>query len=126
MSEESFNSPMYSYRVLYVQKLVNHKGQADRVIEFLKEGSPEAEGINKEYVVIKDREKKKYLPSDIVKQMKERGFTKFEMHQHTKLWQELDAKNPANGFGVKVAKTWYWYDNWLTEVDNHCVKKFAE
>lgn len=122
LSEEAYNSPMYSYRVLYVQKLANRKGQADKVIEFIKEGSPEAEGINKEYVLIKDREKKKYLPSEIVKQMKDKGFAAFGMHQHTELWHEMDAKNPAQGFGVQIAKTWYWYDTWLTEVENHCNK----
>jgi hypothetical protein len=48
------------------------------------------------------------------------------MYQHTKAWKELDAKNPANGFGVQVAKTWYWYDTWVTELEKYCVIHKAE
>lgn len=122
ISEEAFNSPMYSYRVLYVPKTVNRKGQADKVIEFIKADSPEAKGINKEYVVIKEKERTKYLPSEVVKQMKDKGFIKFGMQHHTDLWRGLNAKNPARGYGVQVAKTWYWYDTWLSEVEKYCVQ----
>jgi len=120
ITEDEFNSPQYAYRVLYVPKSVNHKGQADRVIEFIKADSPEAESLNKEYVLIKEKEKPKFLPSEIVKQMKAKGFSKFGMHQHTELWHQLEAKNLDKGFGVHVAKTWYWYDSWIVEVEKYC------
>ena len=120
VSEEQFNSPLYSYRVLYVPKTANRKGQADKVIEFIKADSPEAEGLNKEYVLIKEKEKPKYLPSDVVKQMNDKGYSNFGMHQHTELWHSLDAKNPSKGFGVQVSKAWYWYDSWLKEVEKYC------
>jgi hypothetical protein len=38
------------------------------------------------------------------------------------LWKEMDAKNPQKGFGTQVAKTWYWYDNWIQTVESHCKK----
>lgn len=120
LADDQFNSPKYAYRVLYVPKTANRKGQADEVIEFIKADSPEAEGLNKEYVFIKEKEKPKHLPSEIVKRMKDKGFLKFGMHQHTTLWHSLDAKNPSNGFGVQVATTWYWYDSWLKEVEKYC------
>ena len=120
ISDEEFNSPQYAYRVLYLRKIVNKKGQADEVIEFLSEDSPEAQGLNKAIVHIRDREKPKFLPGNIVKLMKEKGFSQFSMSKHADLWRERDAKNPAKGFGVQVATTWYWYDNWLSEVENHC------
>lgn len=120
LSEEEFNDPSYSFRVLYVQKTVNKKGQADKVIEFIRPDSPEAIGLNREYRSIQDREKPKHIPSDIVKKMKDLGFTKFGMHQHTSLWQQLEAKRPDRGFGVIVAKYWYWYDSWLKEVEKYC------
>jgi hypothetical protein len=62
VSEEDYNNPQYSYRVLYVPKTANTKGQADKVIEFIKADSPEAAGLNKEYRIIRDREKPKHLP----------------------------------------------------------------
>lgn len=122
LSEEDYNNIRYSYRVLYVPKSVNHKGQADKVIEFLPIDSPEAETLNKEYVLIKEREKKKYLPTDIWKKMQEKGYKRFGPHQHTQLWKEKDAKKTASGCGTQVAKTWYWYDKWIEEVEKHCIE----
>lgn len=36
LTEEEYNNPHFAYRVIFTPKLVNHKGQADKVIEFLK------------------------------------------------------------------------------------------
>lgn len=121
LSEQEFNDSRFAYRVLYVPKIVNKKGQADKVIEFLKADSAEAQHINKEYVVIKDREIKKHLPTQIWKAMQEKGFTKFGVHQHTVLWKSLDAKAPGKGYGVQVEKMWYWYDKWADLVQQHCI-----
>ena len=120
VTEEEFNNPQYSYRVLYVPKTANRKGQADKVIEFIPANSPEAQGLNKEYVLIKDRERPKFLPNQIISKVKELGYNKFTMHKHTKLWQSKNAKEKEKGFGVEVANTWYWYDNWLKEVIDYC------
>ncbi|PHV61592.1 DUF3644 domain-containing protein [Cyanobacterium aponinum] len=117
---DEYNDMRYSYRVLYVPKSVNHKGQADKVIEFIPANSPEAKSINKEYVLIKEKEKPKYLPSQIVKLMQDKGYIEFKQYHHTKFWKSKDAKNKGKGFGVQVAKTWYWYESWLTEVEKHC------
>lgn len=120
LSDEDYNDSKYSYRVLYVPKSVNRKGQADKVIEFIPANSPEAQGLNKEYVLVKEREKRKYLPSEVYETMQQKGFLKFNAYQHTLLWKERNAKNPMLGFGTQVAKTWYWYDNWIQEVEHYC------
>jgi hypothetical protein len=118
--DEEFNDSRYSYRVMYIPKTVNKKGQADKVIEFIPADSPEAKGLNKEYILIKDREKPKFIPSEIIKRIKGMGFNNFTMHQHTLLWQRMDAKNTSKGFGVMVSKTWYWYESWLSQVEQYC------
>lgn len=120
LSEEEFNSPRFAYRVLFVAKTANKKGQADQVIEFVKADSPLAQDVNKAYTVIKETERPKHLPSGIVKSMKEQGYPSFTMHNHTTLWQEADAKAAGKGFGVLVQKTWYWYDSWVEQVKKHC------
>lgn len=120
ISQEDFNHPQYSYRVLYVPKTASRKGQADKVIEFIKADSPEAMGLNKEYRIIRDREKPKFLPKEIVIQMRTKGFKKFGIYQHTQLWKELDARAKDKNFGVKIANTWYWYEDWLKEVEKYC------
>lgn len=120
LSDEEFNSPRFAYRVLFVAKTANRKGQADQVIEFVKADSALAADVNKAYAVIKETERPKYLPSGIVKLMKEEGYAQFSMHSHTNLWKQMDAKNPGKGFGVAVQKTWYWYDTWVAQVREHC------
>lgn len=126
ISETEFNNPQYSYRVLYVPKTANTKGQADKVIEFIKADSPEAAGLNKEYQIIRDREKPKHLPKEIVELMSGKGYKKFGMHQHTQLWKKMKAKDENKGFGVSVAGFWYWYDSWLKEVEKYCLEHKAE
>lgn len=121
LTEEEFNSEEYATRYLFVPKTANRPGQADRVIEFVKEDSELAVGLNKEYVLIKEAEKTKYLAGQVVKLMKKKGFSKFGMYQHTELWKKYDAKNPKHNYGGLVAgKHWYWYKKWLDFVENFC------
>ena len=122
LSDDIVSSPKYAYRVLFVPITAKRKGQADQVIEFIKSDSPMAEGLKKQYALIKETEKKKYLPSEIVKIVRESGYPKFSIKAHTRLWKGKDAKNPKKCYGVQVSKTWYWYENWLQEVMNYCEK----
>lgn len=122
LPQNEYNDLRYSYRVLYVPKSANHKGQADKVIEFIPANSPEAEKLNKEYVLIKEKEKQKYLPNEIVKVVNDMGYKKFKIHHHVDLWKSKNAKDKAKNFGVQVSKSWYWYDTWLNEVKAHCAE----
>ncbi|MBX3487413.1 MAG: DUF3644 domain-containing protein [Candidatus Paracaedibacteraceae bacterium] len=123
LSEDEYNSQKYAYRVIFIPKLANHKGSADKVIEFIKSDDPIAQTVAKELMVIKDGEKKKYIPSQIVSLMNKNGFPRFSMHRHILLWKEHDAKNPANGYGADIAgKNWYYYQNWVDVVKEHCEK----
>ena len=47
LSDALYNDIRFSYRVFYVPKSANRKGQADKVIEFIPANSPEAKGLNK-------------------------------------------------------------------------------
>jgi len=115
LSDDDIKNSRYAYRVLYVPINANRKGQADQVVEFVKSGS-ELHG-NIEQVLIKETEKNKYIPSQIVEIMKNKGYSSFNITAHTKLWQNHDAKNPAKGYGVKVANAWYWYENWIAFIE---------
>lgn len=126
LSEAEYNSELYSYRVLFVAKTANRKGQADQVIEFIKADSPMAKGVNHAYTVVKETERPKFLPSGIVKMMKQEGFHFFTMNHHTGLWQSEKAKDPAKGFGVKVENAWYWYENWVEVVREYCKETVAK
>lgn len=125
LTPEVFSSAKFAYRVIFVPKTANHPNQADQVITFVKADSEIAKSVNAQYAVIKETERPKWLPSQIVVKMKAEGFKKFGMSQHTDLWKLRDGKNPANGYGVRIAKTWYWYDSWVAEVRRHCAEKAA-
>lgn len=125
LTDAEFNDPRFSYRVLFVPKTVNHKGQADRVIEFIKADSEIAKTVNKQIAVIKETEKPKFLPNQVVEIMQAEGYSQFNMHHHTQLWKKEEAKNPIKGFGVKVATAWYWYDIWVSRVRTHCIENSA-
>lgn len=120
LSVEEYNSPKYAYRVLFTQKTANRPGQADKVVEFVKPDSEAARGINKTYAVIKEKEKTKYLPKQIVAMMQSEGYPRFKMNDHTVLWKKMDAKNETKGYGVKVVNAWYWYESWMGVVRQHC------
>lgn len=120
LSEEALRSSRYAYRILFVPINAKRQGQADQVVEFVKSDSPLAEGLEKAYAVIKETEKRKYLPSGIVKLMKSKGYDKFSITKHTELWKSRDAKNTKFSYGVLIANTWYWYESWVHEVEKYC------
>lgn len=119
-------SPKYSYKVCFVPISTHKAGQADSVINFISAEDPLAKNVNVEYALLKETEKKKYLPSEIVTQMKAEGFEKFNVSKHTKFWKEEDAKNPKKNYGVNISKQWYWYDSWVQEVRKNCKKKYSK
>lgn len=120
LSEEEYNSPAYSFRVIFSRKLVNRPGQADKVIEFIDPNSDLAKKIDKEYWVKKEIEKKKYLPKNVVEECKKAGFNKFRIKDHTDYWKSENAKDPSKGYGVLVENTWYWYQNWVDKCMEYC------
>jgi hypothetical protein len=121
LSDEEFSNAHYAYRILFVPKTANRKGQADRVIEFVKSDSALAETVNKEYAVIKETERRKFLPTQVVELMKAEGYLRFSIRHHSELWSTLDAKSADQGFGTLVAgKYWHWYERWVEEVRKHC------
>lgn len=120
LEEGIYSSTYYSYRIFYVPKTANNKGQADSVVTFVKEGSAEAEKINADIVLIKEREKKKLLPKQIVTMMNDKGFSKMNMHQFVQCWKAKNARED-NTYGALVAKTWYWYESFIPIVEQYCV-----
>lgn len=120
LSDDEQKDPKFRYRVAFVPKVSGKASKADLAVEFVKPGSPEAEAV--ERVLLKEVERPKFRPSEIVKKVKGAGYPAFNMHDHTLLARQLDARNPGKGFGVMVANTWYWYAHWFEKV----VEKLAE
>ena len=64
------------------------------------------------------------MPGKIVEIMKNEGYIHFNMHEHTMLWKEKDAKNKMKNYGTDVVGKWYWYKNWVEQVRIYCQKKY--
>lgn len=124
LSPDELADPQFAYRVAFVQKVANRPGSADVAVEFVRADSDEAAEINR--VLLKEVEKPKYRPGQIVQIMRREGYPRFNMARHTELWQSLDAQIPEKGLGVRMLDgTWYWYDNWLNRVRAHCEENAA-
>lgn len=114
LSDDEQMDLKFRFRVAFVPKLTGKASKSDLAVEFIKPGSPEAVAV--ERVLLKEVERPKFLPGEIVTKVRAAGHARFNMHDHTKLAKHLDARNLGKGFGVKVANTWYWYDSWLEKV----------
>lgn len=86
----------------------------------MRAGSEESNAIQ---VAIKETEKPKFLPKDVVKKIKEAGFSKFTINKHTELWKKLNAKDPSKKYGTDVAGKWYWYQDWIDFAVNYLKNK---
>ncbi len=121
LTHEQYNSPKYSYRLVFAKKLVNRPGQADRVVEFIKPDSPLAKTIEKEYWVKKEVEKKKLRATHVAEEVQRAGFPRFRVQpEHVRMWQAEDAKKPGNGYGVEIEGQWFWYGSWVKRCIELC------
>lgn len=118
LTPEQQADPRYAFRVFMVHKTANRASGADLAVELVPPDSDLAEKIN---VAIKEVEKRKYLPGEVVDTIRAEGWDRFTMDSHTKLWKRLNAKDPAKSYGaVAVGKQWSWYETWLSRVRQEC------
>ncbi len=121
MDESAYNDERYAVRFYLVPKTSNRKGKSDATIHIISPDSEEAAEANR--VFLKETEKIKWKPRQIVDKMKSEGYPKFSMHHHTNYWKAMNAKEPSKSFGVILpVNEWYWYDNWVESVRDHCKK----
>lgn len=110
--------PRFAYRVFMVHRTANRAPGADLAVEIVPPGS---EIDDKFQMALKEVEKRKYLPGEVVKKVRAEGWNRFTMDSHTKLWKRLGAKDPAKGYGaVAVGNTWCWYEPWVNRVLEEC------
>ena len=124
LPDEDIASPHFRRRFLFVPVVTSKKAQADTVIEFVPPDSDLGLAINEKYqqVLLKEVERPKQLPGQVVALMQEEGFVRFKLHHHAQLWKSLDGKNLGKGYGVLIANTWYWYERWVDIVRQHCIE----
>ena len=118
LTAEQRDDPRFAFRVFMIPKTANRAPGSDLAVEIVTPGSEIAKSFA---IALKEIEKKKFLPGEIVKTMKAEGFRRFTMNCHTKLWQEMRAKDPSKGYGaIAVGNQWCWYETWLKRVREEC------
>ena len=121
LTEEQYADPAYRYGVAYVPIMKQRASAADTAIQFVKLDSAE-ELDEASRVLFKEVERNRHTANEVVSLMRESGFPGFRLVDHTRLWQELDAKQPGKGFGREgdYRNTWVWFDRWVERVRAHC------
>ena len=118
LTDDQYADPAYRYRVAFVPIIKQRQSAADVAVEFYAPGSPEAEQAS---VYLREVERRRYTPTQVVARIQDSGFQNFQLINHTRLWQELNAKNPGQGWGTAGDYgNWVWYDRWLERVRAHC------
>ena len=127
LSDEDMKSQSFRCRLLFTPMVTSKKAQSDKIVEFVPFDSEMGKAVNDAHqqILLKEVERPKYLPSEIVKLMKQEGYVRFKTHHHSQFWKKMDGKNHGKGYGVQVARTWYWYDRWVDEVRTHCANNKA-
>ena len=67
LPDEIIRDERYAWRVMMVHRNTNSKGAADEMVEFVRPGSDMEGEIHR--VLVKEMEKRKYRPSDIVEEV---------------------------------------------------------
>ncbi len=123
LTPEQQSDPRYSHRIHVMRATANRPGGADLAVQLIDPASELGQRIE---IALKEVEKKKYLPKQIVRIMRAEGYRSFSMQSHTTLWQRLGAKDPAKGYGaVAVGTQWCWYETWLKRVRDECAANAA-
>ncbi len=78
LTPEQQADPRFAFRVYMVHRTANRASGADLAVELVPPGSDLSERIN---VAIKEVEKKKYLPSEVVEIMRKEGFSTLQYGQ---------------------------------------------
>lgn len=122
LNDEELADPAFAYRVAFVPKVGSKASKADLAVEFVNADSLEAEAISQ--VLLKDVDKKRYTPSQVVKMMRDEGFAHFKQSDHTNLWKALNAREDASfGRAGDYVGTWVWFVAWVARVRAHCQEK---
>lgn len=126
LSEDELGNTHYAYRVVFARvdgKRIN--STTDQVITFVPADSPEAQGLNAAYTLIKETEKRKYLSKEIVQKMHEKGYAWFTVGDMTSFWKtHLKSRDQ---YGIYITKSqWMWYENWLPVIEKYCQEEDAK
>lgn len=119
LTAEQLADPRFAFRLFMAHRTANRAAGADLAVQLVPAGDEHPEALK---YALKEVEKRKFLPSEVVRKIRSEGYNLFTMDDHTRLWKRLAAKDPAKGYGaVAVGSQWCWYETWLNRVREECI-----
>lgn len=120
LTDDQVKDPAFRLKIAFVPIAAKKAAGSDVAIVTIKPGSDTAQEVGE--VIFKEVNRERYIRKDVLAAVKKAGFPGFGAGDHTKLMQELDAKNPAKGYGCQgeYKGMWVWYDRWIECVLKHC------
>jgi hypothetical protein len=123
LSDDEVKDPAFRLKVAFVPIAAKKAAGADVAVATIKPGSELSKDVGE--VILKEVTRARYIRKEVIQIARDAGFPKFGPGDHTRLMQDLDAKNPAQGYGCDgdYNNTWVWYDRWIERVIEHCKEK---
>ena len=95
LSNEIVHSPSFSFRAFLIPKIGNHASSSDIALEFIKFDPTNDEDMKqyeKQVALIKEKrvqvaDQGKYLPSDVIREVRKITGINFKMYDHTRSWK---------------------------------------
>lgn len=117
LSKEEVDGIRYEYKIVFQGYSSSRKSDSDKTIKFVK-----CDGTNvpEDVVYIKEVEKKKYYPKEIIEMMHSEGYSKFNMSSFLNLCREKNARGNRE-YSVNLGGRWAWYEPWVHIVKQHCL-----
>ncbi|WP_208247816.1 DUF3644 domain-containing protein (plasmid) [Rhizobium sp. T1470] len=119
LTDDQVKDPSFRLKVAFVPIAARKAAGADQAVVTVPPGSDLADKIE---VVFKEVNRARYIRQEILDKVHAAGYPRFGPGAHTKLMADLDAKNPAKGYGCvgDYKAHWVWYDKWLETVLEYC------
>ena len=120
LTEDQFHDTAYRMSYAFVPIAGRNKNTTDRAIEFIRPGTEEAKEIEK--IVLKPTSHPRYIASKVVEVVQKKGFPRFKVHHHTKLWKEMNIQRNNSEYCSRgdYKDSWVWNDKWIALVVKHC------
>jgi hypothetical protein len=123
LSDDQIKDPAFRLKVAFVPIAAKKAAGSDVAVVTVQPGRDIAQEVGD--VIFKEVDRPRFIRKDILAAVAEAGFPRFGSGDHTKLMQQLDAKNPAKGYGCPgdYRNTWVWYDRWIERILEHCQRE---
>lgn len=126
IGENAINSQDFSFKVFIMPNIWRNRNTADAAIQYIKfdeNNTEEMEKYNEAIIAIKNKEKNKYKPQQVLDKIKEKTWIEKNMHWHNLIWKKYNARPSENNKSnlckkdycdwYELTKCYIYFDQWI-------------